>query len=663
MSKPHGKKQREEMKKKGSNVTRRTVLKLGAAAGAGTLLAPTILTSRKSTVYAYQAVPEPVLCGAVAPVSPAHTPFADSLPIPLPPVPQDLNPAPTENANIGGGEAPRAPHQLWDDFEPELEYQLEAKASTHTFHQDFLPSYIWGFNGKYPAPTVLSAYGLPTIVRFKNSLPFPTSSFGTPQLTVHLHNGHTASESDGFAQDFFPGDPVGPTNGIFKDNHYAMAYAGIEAFGGNGDPREKMGTFWFHDHRAAETANSNYLGLNGMFIAYDPTDPGHEFNSSGSLRLPNFFGITDIPLVLGEKRFCAAANGRNELFQVVGSGSPGGDKFTVNGKIQPKMTVRRRKYRFRILNTGPVKGGTGTFSLKLIDKNGLQKPMTVVAVDANFLKTPADVSATSTPSSLDVFVSSRFDVIIDFSQFAAGDRVYLRENAVQNVTGTNPTPLPDPAPGLPMVNVLMAFDVVNREWWFPPDTPAIPSTLCQLPPIPPNQLAQPFEISFKLVGGRFLINDEEFQHADPFHVVMKGTSEQWNLNNDTLAGNWVHPVHIHFEEGRIIERTICTVPSATGCLPANRQVQTPIAWEDANNARRDVYPLPGQHGLKIRLAFRDFIGKYLIHCHNMNHEDAFMMARWDIVDNQAALTRTRRQIAERRRAKGLDSGLPKGVNA
>ena len=146
------------------------------------------------------------------------------------------------------------------------------------------------------------------------------------------------------------------------------------------------------------------------------------------------------------ERFCAAANGRNELFQVVGSGAPGGDKFTVNGKIQPKMTVRRRKYRFRILNTGPVKGGTGTFSLKLIDKNGLQKPMTVVAVDANFLKTPADVSATSNPSSLDIFVSSRFDVIIDFSQFAAGDRVYLRENAVQNVTGTS-DPLPNRSTG------------------------------------------------------------------------------------------------------------------------------------------------------------------------------------------------------------------------
>src|SRR4029078_2520461 len=115
-------------------------------------------------------------------------------------------------------------------------------------------------------------------------------------------------------------------------------------------------------------------------------------------------------------------------------------------KLHPKFAVRRRKYRFRILNTGPVKGPTGTFSLKLIGPDGQQKPMTVGAVDANFLHNPVDVSATSTPSSLDVFVSMRFDVVIDFSQFPVGSSVYLRENAPQNVTGGGPA-LPDPAPG------------------------------------------------------------------------------------------------------------------------------------------------------------------------------------------------------------------------
>ena len=111
-----------------------------------------------------------------------------------------------------------------------------------------------------------------------------------------------------------------------------------------------MGTFWYHDHRAGETLNNNVLGLNGMYIVYDRTDPGHEHPSAGSLQLPGYYGVTDIPLILTEKRFCALdAQGRNEMVNAAG-----GDKWIVNGAIQPRMTVRNRKYRFRILSTGPT---------------------------------------------------------------------------------------------------------------------------------------------------------------------------------------------------------------------------------------------------------------------------------------------------------------------
>ena len=69
--------------------------------------------------------------------------------------------------------------------------------------------------------------------------------------------------------------------------------------------------------------------------------------------------------------------------------------------------------------------------------------------------------------------------------------------------------------------------------------------------------------------------------------------------------------------------------------------------------RRDVYRLPGQDRLVIRMRFRDFVGRYLIHCHNMNHEDDFMMVRWDIVNTLQELTSKRREIDERRMAAGL----------
>jgi FtsP/CotA-like multicopper oxidase with cupredoxin domain len=260
-------------------------------------------------------------------------------------------------------------------------------------------------------------------------------------------------------------------------------------------------------------------------------------------------------------------------------------------------------------------------------------------------------------------VASRYDVIVDFAQFPVGSSVYLREAVAQNV-GVVPTP-PDPAPGLPIGNVVMRFDVVSNA--IIPDTPAIPNTLGDLPTgiLPPVVPDNTFEWRFTLEGGQFKINGLPFDANRVDHAIMKGTMEEWHLRNNVLAGNWTHPVHIHFEEGRVLERT--TRPDPVGQPDLNVPVNllgVPgglLPDEDPANARRDVYPLPGQHSVRLRMKFRDFTGRYLIHCHNMNHEDNFMMVRWDIVDSFAELRQKREQIAQRRREAGLpvEDGLPK----
>ena len=143
-------KAKKDSKKKTDQLTRRTVLKMGAAAGAATVIAPTILTSKKSSVFAQSSVTEPIICQEEPDNSPPHHPFVDSLPIPLPAFPTNLNPAPQETANTLAGEAARAPHQRWAEFQPDVEYHLVARAATHRFHSDYLPSYIWAFNGQIP---------------------------------------------------------------------------------------------------------------------------------------------------------------------------------------------------------------------------------------------------------------------------------------------------------------------------------------------------------------------------------------------------------------------------------------------------------------------------------------------------------------------------------
>jgi FtsP/CotA-like multicopper oxidase with cupredoxin domain len=614
-------------KKSESTVSRRDVLKIGAAAGTIAVVAPSILTSNKALAFAVQGggpPAEPIICATNPTNSPPTTPFRDTFTAPFPAIPQDLSPAPTKVRNEAGGEADRAEHQRWDEFLPDVEYELEARAALHTFHSDYSPTYIWGFNSQYPAPTPLNVYNHPTIVRFRNSLPVTTNTFGKNEITIHLHNGHHGSESDGFAGDFFG-------TGFWKDNHYVNIYAGYDAFPPDGDEQEAMHSFWFHDHRAAFTANNNYLGLNGMFLVYDSKDPGHEFNTSGSLRLPGYYGLTDFPLILTDKKFCATANGRTELFNAVGAAPPGGDKWIVNGKIQPKMTVRRRKYRFRFLNSGPAKD----YNITLIKPDGSVGTITVVATDANFLDHPIPVDAGANignsnsvdgnmlnpTGALRVSVAERYDVIIDFAQFPAGSKVYLKEATAQFVGVASPDPLPV---GLAIENVLMQFNVVNSEWWFPPDTPPIPSTLCTYPTLPATDNTFEWQFVRDPVGTvprLFKINNRAFDAGIPQHCILKGKTEEWLLNNN-VASAWTHPVHIHFEEFRVLKRFVNGV-----------EVTVPPLM----TGRKDVMRLEAGQGALIKMQFRDFVGRYLIHCHNMAHEDAFMMVRWDICQDQAGL--------------------------
>ena len=604
-------------KKTEGTISRRSVLKIGAAAGAATVIAPSLLKSSQALGFQGE-IAEPVTCANGQP-SPPHHPFVQEFAAPFPADDHPLNPQPTEFPNLGAGEADRAPHPRWTQFSPaHFTYDMSAQAGLHTFHPDFSPTYIWGFNGKYPAPTLLGKYGKSGVVRFRNNLPVTTTTFGRNEITIHLHNGHHGSESDGFAGDFFG-------TGFWKDNLYPNCYAGLDAFGGNGNPQEKMGSFWFHDHRAEFTLNNNVLGLNGMYIVYDPTDPGHEAPSAGSLQLPGYYGVTDFPLILVDHRFCATANGRTEMVNAAG-----GDKFIVNGMIQPKMTVRRRKYRFRILNTGP----TQTYDLTLIKPDGSVGTITVVATDANFLEHPIPIDAGANagnsnsttapivPGGLRVSVAERYDIIIDFGQFNAGDKLYLKENRTMFVGNPSPDPLPA---GLNIGNVMMQFNVVNREPWFPADTPAIPATLCTYPTLPPTD--NTWEWQFVLVGGRFRVKrpfDTTGCTFDPdhsAHCILQGTTEEWLLNNN-IASGWTHPVHIHFEEFRTLKRFV-------------NGVEVPVP--PLMSGRKDVSRLEAGQGALIKMQFRDYSGRYLIHCHNMAHEDNFMMVRWDIVPDQAAL--------------------------
>ena len=106
------------------------------------------------------------------------------------------------------------------------------------------------------------------------------------------------------------------------------------------------------------------------------------------------------------------------------------------------------------------------------------------------------------------------------------------------------------------------------------------------------------------------VNGKTFDVDNAVARPKRGTAEIWVLKG---KGDWHHPVHIHFEEGQILSRN--------GQPPAPHEA-----------GRKDVYVLEPNDEVRVFLRFREFLGKYMMHCHNLTHEDHAMMIRWDIVE-------------------------------
>ena len=195
-------------------------------------------------------------------------------------------------------------------------------------------------------------YGEPVLLRMENHLPAVNDhvGFGVPQSITHLHNAHTASETDGGPWDW-------NERGQYTDHHFCMARPGFTVPGtipaawrdaSGGDVRETLTTLFFHYHRPDFTSAGVYKGLANMVRFFDEKDTGNE---TQGWRLPS--GPYDVELMIADKKFDPRTG--ELVFDDFNLDGVLGDKLTVNGKIQPFFVVKRRKYRFRVLDAGPAR--------------------------------------------------------------------------------------------------------------------------------------------------------------------------------------------------------------------------------------------------------------------------------------------------------------------
>jgi FtsP/CotA-like multicopper oxidase with cupredoxin domain len=577
------------------DLARRNLFKLAVGAGALSLAAS------KETLAA-ETLPSPV----IYPPSPPVLAWQESIPEyvyrPKATV-AELNPPPQETSNTALGECGRNAIQGWNQFyadENHDTYEFRVKEQAHVFNPAYPAQNIWGFDGMYPGPTIHARYGRTIIARVYNELPQNHVGFGSPEISMHLHNLHTPSESDGFPGDYFSPTKKGPTlsaPGSFKDHCYPNVYAGYEKSRESdpnaiGDPNEALGTLWYHDHTLDSTGANVIKGLAGFYILYDEVDSGNEndFNNPKALRLPS--GDYDVPLMFQDMRF--DANGMQFYDQMSPEGAIG-DMVVVNGKIKPYFKVARRKYRLRLLNGGP----TRFYEFNLVHK-GVAKTFTYIANDGNLLEYPL-----MNQTKVSLGMAERGDIIVDFSAYPIGSEVYLVNRMRQDDTRK--------AKGLVSPGDQVLKFIVDRNPTEPDNSRVLTAStlLRKLPPIDLTQVAARRTWDFARKNGVWTVNDRIFNVNDVRANPKKGTAEIWTLRN--LSGGWAHPIHIHFEEGRILKRN--------GVAPPVHE-----------RGRKDVYVLPPESTLEIYMRFRDFPGKYVMHCHNLVHEDHAMMVRWDVVE-------------------------------
>ena len=244
-----------------------------------------------------------------------------------------------------------------------------------------------------------------------------------------------------------------------------------------------------------------------------------------------------------------------------------GDTVLVNGVYQPYLDVADRKYRLRILN--------GANARSYIFALSTGEPFIQIGTESGLL--PAPVSRTA----MDVGPAERLDVIVDFTG-KLGQDLYLMD-AYQVIP-------------------LLKFRVNHSAI----DTSTIPSTLRALPDIGEPTVTRNF--SFDRTANHWSINGLTF---DPNRIDARpvlGSTEKWVFTNPTGT---THMVHIHDVDQQCISR------DGGPCYPYEKMKET---WAVA----------PGET-LELKMKFTDHVGKYMLHCHILEHEDDGMMTQFEVV--------------------------------
>jgi spore coat protein A, manganese oxidase len=445
------------------------------------------------------------------------------------------------------------------------------------------PTRMWTYGGTFPGPTIRRPAGHRTEVTFHHELP---SAVG--ELSVHLHGGHNRTQFDGqpggltasHLRSFYCDIPHGLSaresgNDVLIEPGARRTY--VYELREDGRP-ERAAFQWYHDHRLDRTARNVWHGLAGMWIVDDVLD--------ASLPLPS--GERDIPLMIADRSF----DRHNQLTDPFTGRRPpadgvAGHRVLVNGAYMPHHHVTARRYRLRLLNVS----GFRAYNVHL--SNGV--PLVQIGTDSGLMPKPVR------RSHILLGPAERAEVIVDFAA-AAGESVELRSGPRHDGH--------DDTGSRTYVGALMQFRVGGRRL---PDHTKVPRKLRPLPSWTEHASRKPDHTWTISIGGLFKttwrINGRTFNPARVEAFPRLDSTETWEIVNHTGVA---HMVHLHHTDWYLLAR----------------DGKPPPPWEDCLKETFFLYP-----GERILLAghFSDYTGKFVLHCHMLEHEDHGLMSQFEVV--------------------------------
>jgi len=455
-------------------------------------------------------------------------------------------------------------------------YRLAMREVEAKVHRDLKPTRFWGFGDVSPGPTFETRSGEGLLVEWANEL--PRQHFLPIDHTIH---GADKDKPEVRSVIHLHGAKAPPESDGYPEDWYESGKSKVYFYPNNQD----AAMLWYHDHALGINRLNIYAGLAGAFIIRDAVEE--------ALNLPK--GQYEIPLIFCDRLLYP--DGQLDYPVSPNPDSPWvpevfGNAFLVNGKLFPYLDVEQRRYRFRVLN------GSNTRFYHLSFSNG--QTFHQIGTDQGLLAAPVELK------SVVLAPGERADLVVDFAGHGA-EKIVLKNDA------------------LSVMQVRVSPRPAN-------DSSSFPAALRPITRLAESEAVRTRDLSLDEIkdfygNSNIMLLNGAHWNTPVTEKPIANTVELWNLINTTDDS---HPIHLHLVRFQILDRRPFEVFAYTANRtlkyrgPAVPPAPGEMGWKDTVQAH------PGMV-TRIIARFEGYTGRYVWHCHVLEHEDNEMMRPYEVV--------------------------------